>query len=149
MSDALNRLIDLRTATQHHTALRLLMAQLPLAEPFDAVSARSVMTRLSNVLHIHLRLEDKHLYPALVGVHEAGIGSTASRYRDEMSGLSENFRTFDRRWPDAAAIEKRPSMFLTEAAAVLAQLRVRMDREDGELYPIAEEFFRGRIEETS
>lgn len=148
MSEPLNRLIDLHTARQHHTALRLLIAQLPQAELFDANAARAVLTRLSTVLVMHLRLEDRSLYPALMSVADSSISRLAARYRDEMSRLSGDFLQFESRWRDAAAIASNPSLFLAEWSIVQKLLNARMHHEDCDLYPEAEKFFRTQTERT-
>lgn len=148
MSEPLNRLIDLHTARQHHTALRLLIAELPQAEPFDANVARTVLTRLSTVLVMHLRLEDRNLYPALMSVADSSISRLACRYRDEMSGLSSDFLQFESRWRDVASIAGNPALFLVEWSIVQKLLNIRMQHEDCDLYPEAEKFFRAQTERT-
>lgn len=124
--------------------LRQIIEEFPTEEPVDVAAVSSLLRRLRNVLAVHLRLEDEHLYPALERASDRALQEMASVYRVEMGGLSSAFKNFSNRWPDATAIAANPGLFLLDWQLVRDPLLARIDLEDHSLYDLADAHFRMR-----
>lgn len=138
--DALNRRIDVHTCRQHHTAIRFLLDEFPTREPFDPERMRTLLTRLSQLLATHLRLEDEHVYPALGNSQDEAVQMTARAFRDEMGGLMMSFLAFRNAWSADHAIARDSAGFLVAWSAIRSALETRMDAEDRALYPQADAY---------
>jgi hypothetical protein len=62
----------------------------------------------------------------------------ARRYQQEMGGVQTAFSTYVGRWPTAASIQQEPDLFLSQTQGIVAALLARVEREDNELYPMAD-----------
>lgn len=103
-----------------------------------AVEITLMLARLTGILRIHLALEDEILYPALRNASDPEMARTAERYWQEMGGLADAFLDFVDRWKRADRLLADQQAFRTEAAHVFAALGDRIEREHGEIYPMAE-----------
>lgn len=101
-------------------------------------AARAALSRLAGRLHVHLAMEDRSLYPALLARPEAPVREAAARMQAEMGRLRTEVDAYLLRWPSAQALEDRPEGFVAETRAVLAALEVRIGREDRELFPLVD-----------
>jgi len=90
------------------------------------------------MLKAHLALEDSTLYPKLIAHADPEIAATARRYQQEMGGLQTALSNYIERWPIAASIQHEPDLFISQTQQVVAALLARVEREDGELYPMAD-----------
>jgi hemerythrin-like domain-containing protein len=104
----------------------------------DAAPVATGLQRLAIMLKAHLALEDSTLYPKLVAHADPEVVATARRYQQEMGGLLTTFSNYIGRWPTAASIQQEPDLFLSQTQLVVAALLTRIEREDGELYPMAD-----------
>jgi len=104
----------------------------------DAAPVATGLQRLATMLKAHLALEDSTLYPKLLAHADPAVAATARRYQQEMGGLLTVFSNYIERWPAASSIQQEPDLFLSQTQQVVAALLARVEREDGELYPMAD-----------
>jgi hypothetical protein len=104
----------------------------------DAAPVAAGLQRLAVMLKAHLALEDASLYPKLLTHTDASVAATAQRYQQEMGGLRTAFVNYVERWPTASSIQEQPDGFVAQTRDVVAALLARIEREDGELYPMLE-----------
>lgn len=102
----------------------------------DGQEARAALSRLSGRLHVHLAMEDRSLYPALLAHADPSVRETARRFQEERGGLRRTVDEFLARWPSARELGLRPEEFVAETRIVLAALESRIGREDRELFPL-------------
>jgi hypothetical protein len=104
----------------------------------DAAPVATGLQRLAAMLKAHLALEDSTLYPKLLAHADPAVAATARRYQQEMGGLQTAFSNYIERWPTASSIQHEPDLFLSQTQQIVAALLARVEREDGELYPMAD-----------
>ena len=102
----------------------------------DAARVATGLQRLAALLKAHLALEDSTLYPKLMAHADPEVAATARRYQQEMGGLQTAFSDYIERWPIASSIQQEPELFVSQTRQVVAALLARIEREDGELYPM-------------
>jgi hypothetical protein len=68
----------------------------PLPPPSD--DEVELLLRRVSKLQAHLAMEDEHLYPKLLTHADEAVRDLARQYVDEMGGLRERIRDYDRRW---------------------------------------------------
>ncbi|MGQ4582456.1 hemerythrin domain-containing protein [Lysobacter sp. F60174L2] len=103
----------------------------------DAIAEHLV--RVSSGIKFHLLAEDSVLYPAMEKADAAEVVALSRRYRAEMAGIAQRFREFVARWRVGARIGAEPETFRHEANEIFRALYERLQREDRELYPAAEQ----------
>lgn len=113
-------------------------AQSTLATHAEAALAATRLAKLTGVLNLHLAAEDRALYPQLRASSDPAVAETARRFMREMGGLAKVYAEFAARWRSATTILADPEGFRTETAAVLSALGTRIERENTELYPLAD-----------
>ena len=99
-----------------------------------AEKIRSLLSRLAGLVNLHLAVEDKALYPALLSHTDASVAATARRFSDEMGSLAASFTAYIKAWPTGSLIKAEPVRFTTESKAIFNALSKRMHRENVELY---------------
>jgi hypothetical protein len=104
----------------------------------DAATVVTGLQRLAAMLKAHLALEDSTLYPKLMAHADPAVATTARRYQQEMGGLQTAFSNYIERWPTAPSIQQQPDLFLSQTQQVVTALLARVEREDNELYPMAD-----------
>ncbi|NOZ26054.1 MAG: hemerythrin domain-containing protein [Nitrospirae bacterium] len=103
-----------------------------------AHEARSILSRLSGALKVHLAMEDNSLYPRLLASKDEQIRSTAKQFIEEIGDIASAFNDYLHRWPKAASIENNPVEFINESKEFFRKLGSRIQREDDILYPLLE-----------
>ena len=93
---------------------------------------------MTGAIKLHLAAEDRVLYPALAKASDPLVAQTSRMFQQEMGGLADTLTAFVSRWNLAAKISKNPQGFRDEANAVFKALHMRVQRENRELYPMAE-----------
>ena len=94
-------------------------------------------TKLASTLIGHLKTEDWALYPALFRHPDAKVSATARRFSDEMGGLANAFAVYSERWT-TMTIQANWRAFCLESQDIIDALVRRIEREESELYPLAE-----------
>lgn len=127
---------------QHRQLLEVASVLRGLLDPnsleHNAAAARAHFSSLSGILSVHLAVEDGVLYPALGRHHDPAVRELADRYFKEMTHLRGTFQTFSVRWRSVHLMLRNPHGFAREAAALLATMTDRIQREELELYPLVE-----------
>ncbi len=105
----------------------------------NAARIGEAIVGMASHVKFHLAAEEQVLYPAMARSADAELAALAERYRGEMRGLSQAFADFVARWRVPARLEAEPEGFRRDANTVLRALFERLQREDAELYPAAEQ----------
>jgi DUF438 domain-containing protein len=127
---------------QHDAALDLIAqitAKLTIPLDHDGAYALSLLfSKLTGMLRIHFVQEDKTLYPYMLNSSNTAASETAAAFQAEMGDLGPVYHDFAQKWSSSAAISKDQEGFRQESASVFAALATRIQRENQELYPLAD-----------
>lgn len=104
----------------------------------QAKEARTLLDRFAGKLVVHLAKEDKSLYPDLEASGNREVMMMAQCFKREMGGLAETFNTYTRKWVSPDKIVNNADEFRSETAAIVDTLAKRIDRENNELYAMAD-----------
>lgn len=104
----------------------------------NATDIAEGITSLSQLINMHLAIEDRILYPMLQDSDNATLASMGRQYQAEMSDIATPFISFARKWNNATALTHDPDGFRDDANTVLKRIHERMRREDTEFYPAIE-----------
>lgn len=104
----------------------------------DAQAVSSLLNKLTGKLKIHLRMEDTILYPQMINSSHDVAAKTAKQFQEEMGGLSKVYLDYAEKWNAARKIQGDLDGFLAETKQVFAALAQRIERENNDLYPLAE-----------
>lgn len=105
----------------------------------NASEVASMLARLSGKLSVHLMQEDKFLYPRLKECGNADAKRVADSFQNEMGNLSQTYMDFANRYRGGRSIEADPAAFIREVQIVFSALKERIERENRDLYPIADQ----------
>lgn len=105
----------------------------------DAFPLTMKLARLAGTLRTHFALEDEILYPSMIESDHRQAAVMARVFRTGHSHLASQFERFVDRWSTSAAIAASMRQFEFEAGMLFAALRERIDKENRELYPLADE----------
>ncbi len=97
---------------------------------------RRLLSMLAGRLKIHLVIEDKSVYPALLNDSDVHVRGVARKFKDEMGNIAEVFNNYLARWNSELKIKASRDAFTNETRALFAALVSRISREDEELYPL-------------
>jgi hypothetical protein len=111
-----------------------------------AFRATMLLAKLTGLLRIHFAQEDKQLYPSLKASSDPAVAATAVRFFDEMGGIGPVYGCFAQKWSGTEAVLGNGDAFRRECREVMAVLAGRVQRENDELYPMADAAF--EIEKT-
>jgi hemerythrin HHE cation binding domain-containing protein len=100
-----------------------------------AAEVYRALSSLSGILHVHLAMEDRSLYPNLVHHQDLQLRTLAVRFLAERTTLCRNFDDYRARWLSAAAIERDAERFIDDSRLILGKLWTRMKMEDDVLHP--------------
>ena len=128
---------------KQHDAIAVLAADITSAAKgqIDSEAAerlQRLMRQLDTILTTHLASEDRLLYPELLASGDHRTAATASRFCEEMGGLTNSYREFTARWRSVDALLTDPAGFKRDWATLEGALGFRMQRENAELYPLAD-----------
>ena len=131
-----------RFRSQHDVLLTMAVELKQLSQTVstleEAKQVRDHLNRLAGKLVVHLAKEDKSLYPQLLAASDKTVVALTKQYIDEMGDLAEVFNLFNRRWVTPRFIYKYQDKFEAEAAAIVEALATRIDKENNELYVLAD-----------
>lgn len=135
------RIREIERLRAEHTALAMLsgflMAMVAAPHPPRSAELASVRAMLRDTLTRHLKCEDWALYPRLQAKGDTGLSRLAKEFVDEMGHIASDFAAYDTRWTPAKIDADWPG-FRAETAGILDALAIRIEREDQDLYPVAE-----------
>lgn len=110
----------------------------------EAERLHRLLRQLDTILTTHLASEDRLLYPEMLASPDRQAAAAASRFCEEMGGLQASYSAFSARWTSADELLADPASFTREWNAVLRALGTRIERENAELYPLADALDDGR-----
>lgn len=90
---------------------------------------------LAGKLNIHMKTEDKFLYPELINGANENLKKIAIEYSKEMGDIHKVFGEFKNKFNTKNKILNDTDKFLIESNKVLKLLKNRIDKEDRSLYP--------------
>ncbi|WP_299177572.1 hemerythrin domain-containing protein [uncultured Brevundimonas sp.] len=126
---------------QHRVILKLASGLIGTADevrtPDDAVAARRALERLDRILMSHLAVEDEVVMPVLLDSEDAGTRAAALCCHEEMGGIASVWADYLTKW-DAERIHREQARFAAVTRGLMAALAHRVDREERELYPLAQ-----------
>lgn len=106
----------------------------------DPRPARALLSTLAARLAVHLSLEDRLIYLRLLQTGDERTRTLTRSVMAEMGSLGAVFKAYDEKW-QVAAIEAEPTVFARESVQALAALAKRIERENRQLYPLADQAF--------
>lgn len=89
---------------------------------------------LAGKLNIHMRTEDKFLYPQLINSNDSNLRHISKEYSEEMGNIHMIFIEFKNQFNTKNKILNDKNKFLVESKKVLKLLENRIDKEDKNLY---------------
>ena len=104
----------------------------------NAEKISTLLGSISGKLKIHLALEDKQLYPELMNSSNPEVQTKAASFQNEMGGLKEAFTQYASAWLSPMKIKNDPNTFINQTKEVFGAVANRVEREEKELYPMAE-----------
>jgi iron-sulfur cluster repair protein YtfE (RIC family) len=93
---------------------------------------------MAGTIKLHLAAEDRVLYPALAQADDPFVAHVGKKFQQEMGGIADAFAAFVSHWNLPAKIAANPAGFKDEANAIFKALHTRVQRENRDLYPLAE-----------
>ncbi len=127
-----------------HAALvalaRIIMAMLKEPAPSRPADLASARGALRETLIRHLKCEDWALYPRLRASGEPELVRVTRDFELEMGDLAEDFAAYDGKWT-AELVAADWEGFRRETMIVFDLLKLRIEREERELYPLADRLY--------
>lgn len=100
----------------------------------NAEDIRSQLSLFMGLLKVHLAMEDKSLYPALLKSPDAKLRTMAQKFIDEMGAIGGVLQTYQETWTTPQVIRNNRAKFIADTKSLLNSLINRIDRENNELY---------------
>lgn len=137
-------MINLEILDKQHitiiTEINSIMSELEKGSTsMDTAAAALHISKLAGTLRIHLMQEDKFLYPGLKQSADPSVRELAEHYITEMGHLAETYRIYKDKYNTKIKITGNIHEFITESRIIMDTLKVRMAKEDNELYRIIRE----------
>jgi hemerythrin-like domain-containing protein len=127
---------------QHDELLALASELLPWLEAGrvegEAEQVHALLGRFLGLVNVHLALEDKLLYARLVTHERREVAELARRFMQEWGSLRTSVKELERRWDGPAKLRARPAEFVRELETALATSCARIERENVEIYDLAD-----------
>jgi hypothetical protein len=108
------------------------------AFPANARDVRRMMARLKGKLMVHSTMENDALYPSLFLHHDPSVRACAQALFEDLGGIYEAFAAHHSNWSSVDRIEGDPTGYVRHTRDIFDKLKLRMDRENDELYPLAD-----------
>jgi iron-sulfur cluster repair protein YtfE (RIC family) len=110
----------------------------PRVAPGNETAIKAKLNALSGVLSVHLAMEDKTLYPAMISSQNSAAKNTASAFKDQMGGIAGAFKSFIGKYPTGKSILDHDAAFSADFKAIRTALQTRISKEESALYPLAD-----------
>ncbi len=127
---------------QHNEVLRITEEISALLDDkvlsYDAAVVRTLLSKLSGTLIVHLELEDYHLYPKLLEFSDDTIAMTAKKSQKLIGVFKNNFLSYIQRWQDQSSIQKNPVEFIAQSKEVITDIKSRIKFENNDLFVLLE-----------
>jgi hemerythrin HHE cation binding domain-containing protein len=102
----------------------------------QATSLAAMLNDISGLVDSHLATEDNELYPILVKSMDPQVGRTARQFRDNKSGIAQEFHGYIDRYKLPDDVTMNAALFRYETRRIFERIRYRMRREENDLYPL-------------
>lgn len=133
---------EMRRLRAEHAALttlaKILIDLIRAPAPPRPTELTSVRGMLRDTLVRHLKCEDWILYPRLKASGTPAVVALADEFVREMGHIAEDFSAYDAQWTAERIAADWPG-FCRETEVILDVLAMRMERENCDLYPVAEQ----------
>lgn len=93
---------------------------------------------LAGKLSIHLKSEDNCLYPSLLVSEDELLKKIANLFNQEMSYIAQAFLEYKTKYMSSTGIKQNSTQFTAETLSIISHLRIRLNNEDKELFPLVE-----------
>ena len=135
---------EMQRLRAEHAALvtlsRIILGMADLPDPPVADDLANARTQLREALVWHLKCEDWILYPRLMSTGDAELMRITREFEIEMGSLAADFVAYDEKWTRERVAADWPG-FCRETKIVFDLLAMRVEREERELYPLAETLY--------
>lgn len=139
---ALSREMDRLRA--EHAALvalaRIVTELLQAPGPTRLAELASARSRLRETLVRHLKCEDWILYPRLRATGDADLMHITREFELAMGDLAADYVAYDDKWTPECVASKWTE-FRRETTEIFGALATRVEREERELYPLADRLY--------
>ena len=108
--------------------------------PPQLTELASARGRLREMLVRHLKCEDWILYPRLRATGDPDLMHITREFELEMGDLAADYVAYDDKWTPKR-VEAKWAEFGRETAAIFGLLALRIEREERELYPLADKLY--------
>lgn len=133
--------MDIRELLKQHAdiieqmgTLRALL-DLPNSAPLSVDMGRRLDV-LAATVALHLSIEDREFYPALLVSGHDKCRDTAERFFVEMGHLRRAFLNYREKWKLDRDIQSRFRAFVEETQQIFSLVETRIQRENKELFPL-------------
>jgi hemerythrin-like domain-containing protein len=126
---------------RQHTEILGLVSEIKealLENPPAIEQIAKLVPELAGKISIHLAMEDNALYPKLLSSGEARIRETAAEFTSQMGDFKKVFAEYHKKWNSNLKIKDGLGEFSQKTRLVLAALIQRIEREEQELYDMAD-----------
>ena len=96
-----------------------------------------LLERFYQLLQIHLLREDSILYPRMLAGSDQNAATVAAAFQAELGSVDSHVARFEKEWTPGEISGRWPA-FCQDIRVLLEELRARIERENDELYPLAE-----------
>ncbi|HEY0595091.1 hemerythrin domain-containing protein [Sphingopyxis sp.] len=135
----LNR--EMQRLRAEHAALvtlsRIVLDMTQSPDPAPSAALASARGLLRETLVRHLKCEDWALYPRLRAADDPELVRITREFEREMGDLAADFVAYDDRWTSESVAAGWPD-FCRETRIIFDMLALRIEREERELYPLAD-----------
>lgn len=135
---------EMQRLRAEHAALvtlsRIILDMTRASHPPDATELASARGVLRETLVRHLKCEDWVLYPRLNATGDPELMQITRAFELEMGDLAAEFVAYDDTWTAERVAADWPG-FCRETARIFDMLAVRVEREERELYPLADKLY--------
>lgn len=108
----------------------------------DAYPLSLKLARLAGMLRTHFAMEDEVLYPYMIASDDRDAAVMARVFRSELGNIGAQFDRFIQRWLSSDAIAASFPQFSYEAGMLFGAILERNEREDRDLFPLADALHR-------
>lgn len=116
----------------------IVMAMQTPPSPETVRNVRMLVARFKGSLLVHQRMENEALYPRLFAHDDASVVESARALYLDLGDLYDGFLEFERKYAAPETAETSPQDYYKSVGRLLKRLMLRMQREDKELYALAQ-----------
>lgn len=139
---------EMQRLRDEHAALitlaRILTGMIRAPQPPRMTELTAARGLLRDTLLRHLKCEDWILYPRLKASGDPDLIRITREFELEMGDLAADFAVYDEKWTAGRVTAAWPD-FCRETAIILEMLGMRVEREERDLYPLAESLRPSRV----